>query len=424
MIRLENEMFDKSTYRQLLAGIIAALILTATSNAVPNGASTVGIIRTATNDIAVFQFNNMSGIAEMEGLAQVPFVTQTSEFFGIKNASSYAFMQSIHTSIAELPPKENPLQWKSLIGTESDMNLESLINASTARSIISRFDVDPDLYNLSGTLPLYVKNQQIGDLSIGAYFFDQSQVRILPNLPQMSNMADYNFLHIGDDFPLDNSYYHDLLINRQYIRKSNRSHNKTAQEIEHSINLGNEFPPIGQFQLINALPKTSSETKIMGIKPELAYAYELTHNNINKLLIPNNEEDFASKDIFGLELEKGISDVLVLFAHSPEKLIYMRDGPVPFEEIKEIKRQEAPDRIVYLFCCKEGSVNENSASLAEILLENNLAKSVFASRVNLPVLKLQPILEDILANPDKARSILQQIHCIQIVSSINVYMRG
>jgi len=92
--------------------------------------------------------------------------------------------------------------------------------------------------------------------------------------------------------------------------------------------------------------------------------------------------DRAEKSKLIHELQDGNRNVIFIIAHSDSQFLYLpgQDGArVSLEELRSLRRQEAPDRIVVLMVCEGGNVNERAVSVGEILLQNNLAKTVLAT---------------------------------------------
>ena len=79
------------------------------------------------------------------------------------------------------------------------------------------------------------------------------------------------------------------------------------------------------------------------------------------------------------ELQNGTSDTIVLFAHSQYGSIRLPGGEsITREELLAIRRDTAPLRTVVLVSCDTGNVDREAASIAEILLQNNIASIVIA----------------------------------------------
>lgn len=55
--------------------------------------------------------------------------------------------------------------------------------------------------------------------------------------------------------------------------------------------------------------------------------------------------------------------------------------PISHEDLSVITREQTPERTVVLFTCKGGIVNSEAASFAEVILQNKLARNVFAPEV-------------------------------------------
>lgn len=81
------------------------------------------------------------------------------------------------------------------------------------------------------------------------------------------------------------------------------------------------------------------------------------------------------------DLGEGSSDIVLVFAHSDGTKIFMpgkNGSAISINELRAVKRKTTPNRVVILIACKAGGVNEQTGSIAEALLENKLAASVFA----------------------------------------------
>ena len=73
-------------------------------------------------------------------------------------------------------------------------------------------------------------------------------------------------------------------------------------------------------------------------------------------------------------------NALVLIAHNDGRKIMFPDGnSISFAEVANIKRAVAPKRAIVLVTCSAGGASGEYLSLAETMLANNLATTVFAS---------------------------------------------
>jgi hypothetical protein len=89
----------------------------------------------------------------------------------------------------------------------------------------------------------------------------------------------------------------------------------------------------------------------------------------------------ADKDTVLKDLHEGSSNLVLIFAHSDGKTIYMpgKNGSrVTVQDLRAIARNTAPDRVVVLIACEAGTVNDKTESLAGVILKSKLARTVFA----------------------------------------------
>jgi hypothetical protein len=120
-------------------------------------------------------------------------------------------------------------------------------------------------------------------------------------------------------------------------------------------------------------------------------------------------------------LRQGAKDVLLVVAHNDGTYIYMPSGErLAFKDIAALKRETPPDRIVVLVTCKGASPQEGLKSLAAMLLENRLAKSVFASSDFIDARKLPEMLDRLSSSPS-LRSALKEFQFEQYVENAHEY---
>jgi hypothetical protein len=94
----------------------------------------------------------------------------------------------------------------------------------------------------------------------------------------------------------------------------------------------------------------------------------------------------ATKEALLKELRSGTSDVLVLYAHFDDGLLYMpgaHGGTISIHELEQIDRTKDPsvrERVVVLVSCKTAArTTEDPHSLASVLLEKGIARTVMAT---------------------------------------------
>jgi hypothetical protein len=89
----------------------------------------------------------------------------------------------------------------------------------------------------------------------------------------------------------------------------------------------------------------------------------------------------AEKEHLLEELREGDSNVVLIFAHSDGRQIYLpgkSGSSISVEELRAVKHWKSPDRVVILVACEAGTVNQGTESIAEALLASDLATTVFA----------------------------------------------
>jgi hypothetical protein len=114
-------------------------------------------------------------------------------------------------------------------------------------------------------------------------------------------------------------------------------------------------------------------------------------------------------------LREGEKDVLLVVAHNDGTFVYMPNRErVAFSDIASLKRDVAPDRAVVLITCEGAKLNEQLQSLTQILLQNRLARTVYASESAVDARQLPDILRQ-LSGPGTYRDALRKFRFDQFV---------
>ncbi len=257
------------------------------------------------------------------------------------------------------------------------------------------------------------------------------QVILTPN--DMDSFLSYIdttnlIVHRGDDLP-DNWMAEIKERGLSYLRVSDHSPNQRFTQIKKAADLGKRrFPP--RTRILSALPQ---------IEGWFAPYWELFKMNLplreksdwqelreQKLRLLGLQIENATKQSVLKELGTGESDVLLLIAHNDGKQIYLSgtDGEkIQFDEIRRLKRQAVPNRTIILITCSAGTVNKTSQSLAETLLSNKLARTIFASAESVSAETLPELLSDLVLHRGELRSTLQKYDYIQIVTLVTERIR-
>ena len=178
------------------------------------------------------------------------------------------------------------------------------------------------------------------------------------------------------------------------VLSSRHSPNNTPRSKALAALLGTNIPMPRGLIAYNALPyersvlrsvKERTRMRIQGSRRD----WEAISDRIGKSLSGDTSGqvkasitlETANKDSVLKELREGDSDVLLIFAHSDGTRIYMpgsTGSSISVDELRAIRRKAPPVRAVILIACEAGSVNRGTHSIAEALLNSNLAMTVFA----------------------------------------------
>jgi hypothetical protein len=230
-------------------------------------------------------------------------------------------------------------------------------------------------------------------------------------------------VHRGDEIP--DEWLKILTDNWKipYVRQTEQSQNRSTMEIVTAAHLGDKKPSPQDLRIFSALPKRRGLFSIfelwrMNIPLDQTKQWHELDDQIrqtaNRLSL--NVVD-AKKEVLLQEIRNGSNDALLIFAHNEYGRFYMsgvNGESISFDEIQNISRTTAPPRAIYLITCSEGSVNHGVESLAETMLKNKLAQTVFASTTDVDARKV-PALLDALLRAHSPREAMREFGFIQIV---------
>jgi len=209
-----------------------------------------------------------------------------------------------------------------------------------------------------------------------------------------------------------------------YVRQTQDSQNKTTEQVKTAISLGDARSPSSPLIVYSALPMRRSVFSLielwrMNIPIDQARewsalkdALDQTGSELSLELKTPNKQELLN------EFSTGTRDAIVLFAHNIEGTIYLsglNGETLTSEDIDRIKRVSAPRRAIYLVTCSAGGVDGETISLAESLLKNNIAQTVFASEKDVDA-RIIPTLIRELDKSHTPRLSLHKFGFRQIVS--------
>lgn len=194
--------------------------------------------------------------------------------------------------------------------------------------------------------------------------------------------------HEGDDLPEDLR----ALLSKSgvpYMRKSDRSANVSAYDVQRAVDLGNQPLSAANTKIFNALPYEQGffaswqELGNMDLERWRGKEWQELDSEVSRSAGANNLQLVRARKAEVIsELWTGSADVVFLIAHSSGGKMYFSGSggeSLSLEEVSKIRRWVTPERTVVLLTCKGGIVNSETASFAEVMLRNKLARNVFAS---------------------------------------------
>lgn len=230
-------------------------------------------------------------------------------------------------------------------------------------------------------------------------------------------------VHDGD--PLPESLLAALPKDR-YVRRSRLSPTGDA-EVAAAAALGEKSLTPHTTKFYNSLPQETgaasyTELRRMGLDPSQGEQWQRLHAHVVKTTSSLGlDVRVPQKQQLIQELAHGADDVVFVFAHNDGQSIYLsgaRGESISMREISQIWRTEAPNRVIVAIVCEAGGVNGDQATLAELLLKNRLAKTVFASSKPVDARMIPQLLQKLFTPGAKLREVLTQLDFQQHVFAV------
>jgi hypothetical protein len=227
----------------------------------------------------------------------------------------------------------------------------------------------------------------------------------------------------GKRFPRD---WFGLIKNsgRPYAIVTPESPNKSFEGIKPAAELGDRPIRANSVHVLSAFPKLDGWTLIsdyfelhrMKLDFNQRHAWNRILSSIKDQQLPVPIEE-ATRESLRNELLNGNSDFVFLIAHNDGSFVYLpgSSGPISYDEIRGLQRSVAPNRTIVLVTCNGGVLNESPRTLADILLQNKLAKTVFAAQGDIYADTVPGLLKDLLVGDSNVRSTLIKYGYFQFV---------
>ena len=221
-------------------------------------------------------------------------------------------------------------------------------------------------------------------------------------------------VHDGD--PLPESLLAALPKDR-YVRRSKLSPNGDA-EVAAAAALGEKSLTPHVTKFYNSLPQETGdasyrELRRMRLDPSQGEQWQRLHANVVKTASSLGlDVQVPQKQQLIQELAHGADDVVFVVAHNDGQSIYLsgaRGESISMREISQISRSDAPNRVIVAIVCEAGGVNGDQATLAELLLKNRLAKTVFASSKPVDARMIPQLLQKLFTPGAKLREVLTHL---------------
>jgi hypothetical protein len=227
--------------------------------------------------------------------------------------------------------------------------------------------------------------------------------------------------HHGELLP-DNWFHVIKNSGRPYVIVTPDSPNQDFLGAKTAAQLGDQPIHPNAVHIMSALPKLDGwisgylELHRMNLSLGQRDAWEKLLSNIRSQTLPTPIHE-ASRESLQEELLNGNNDFVFVIAHNDGHFVYLpgSGGPISYDEIRRLQRSDAPNRTVVLVTCNGGTWNESARSLADIFLQNKLAKTVFASQTDVDANDVPDLLRDLLVRRAEIRSTLIKYGYFQFV---------
>ena len=111
------------------------------------------------------------------------------------------------------------------------------------------------------------------------------------------------------------------------------------------------------------------------------------------------------------ELHTGVSNVIFIVAHGSGETIYLpgtNGDSISCSELAQIRRPTAPNRMAILITCKGGEVNRGAASIGEALLQQRLARAVFASAEDVDARDVPTLIKELVSSGRPVQDVMNE----------------
>jgi hypothetical protein len=202
--------------------------------------------------------------------------------------------------------------------------------------------------------------------------------------------------------------------NYDFVHLSAYSPNETPWQILEAGALGQTGISPKKTSIFNALPINSNwgtsivELRRLGVGGTRKEWRQLDRS-IAEQSSQWNHYRRATKRSLLEELAHGNDNVVILFAHGNSQRLYLPGavgGSISSKDLDRIRRSQAPSRVVVLFSCNAATHDATKPPLADQILKNRLARTVFAADTQLDAQTIPAVLQK-LASGERLRSSLQ-----------------
>ena len=183
-----------------------------------------------------------------------------------------------------------------------------------------------------------------------------------------------------------------------YCLHSARSPNRSPEDRRTALELGSRTLPSEQMHIYAGLPRNEAEAHSLGLGGSLGRSSQSILAGLSADLEKTTAKlcGYLTYEDLKSELLERTQDALFLLFHNEDNCLVLSDIKMTFKDFQEeFRLDKSPTRIIYLLTCSQGTVNETEPSLAEIILENRLARTVFAPRTEINIQEAIDALRDL-----------------------------
>ena len=286
------------------------------------------------------------------------------------------------------PAPQSPVLWLATAGSEEDYKLlTQLVPPDSGQNSWGWPEVGPFAIHSAG---------DVG--SLAALFSDNPQLIIIN--------------HHGQLLPRD---WFQAIKNsgRPYAIVTRESPNQDFLAAKSAAELGDQGVRPDAVSIVSALPKLDGwlsgywELYRMNLEIGQRDAWEKLLSNIKSESLPAAINEATSESLRN-ELLYGNNDFVFVIAHNDGHFVYLpgSGGAISYDEFLRTRRSDAPNRTIVLVTCNGGTRNASPRSLADIFLQNKLAKTVFASQTDIDANDVPALLRELLVGGEDTRDTL------------------